>query len=335
MSTGDQIRAVVFDGPAPDAGRTAVRDVALPEPGPGQLSIDVAFAGVNFKDVMARRGDAGYVTNWPYRPGVEVAGTVRGRGDGVDGFRTGDRVVAYTGEGGLAEVAVAAAVLTVAVPDSLDLERAAAAPGALTTAVLLLGTVGRMRSGDSILVHSAAGAVGQAIVRLARLQGSGNVYGTVGSESRIDAAYKSGYDVVWVRRPELVTQVRQQTGGRGVDLILDPQGTTMLDADLEIVAATGRIVLFGNAGGDPFGPLPPTGRLFAGNVSIGGFSLASLSKSAPAVLARALQQTIGHLAAGELEPDIVPVAGLEAVADAQQALAEGRGRGKQIVNVSG
>jgi len=111
----------------------------VPEPGPGELSIDVNFAGVNFKDVMARRGDAGYVNSWPFVPGMEVAGTVRALGPGVEGLAVGERVSALTGAGGLAEVAIAQAALTAAVPAGLDLARAAVAPGALTTAGLLLG----------------------------------------------------------------------------------------------------------------------------------------------------------------------------------------------------
>src|SRR5438477_12681277 len=106
------MRALVFDGPAADTRRTRVLHLNVPEPGPGGLPVDVTFAGINFKDVMARRGDASYVTAWPYVPGVEVAGTVRGLGPDVSGFALGQRVVAYLDDGGLAEVAVARAALT-------------------------------------------------------------------------------------------------------------------------------------------------------------------------------------------------------------------------------
>ncbi|MDX6210476.1 MAG: NADPH:quinone reductase, partial [Frankiales bacterium] len=251
------MRAVVFSAAAPDSSSTTVTDVDPPEPGPGELTVDVRFAGVNFKDVMARRGDPAYVTRWPYVPGVEVAGTVRAVGAGADGFRVGESVVAYTDAGGLAQVAVAKAGLTVPVPDRLDLAKAAAAPGALTTAVLLLDRIGRLRSGDHLLVHSAAGAVGEAVAQLARLAGVGHLVGVVGSESRQRPARKLGYDAVFVRGPGLAEEVLAHTGGLRFDLILDPQGTTMLDEDLAMAAPAGTVVLFGNAGGGAFGALPP------------------------------------------------------------------------------
>ncbi|MDX6256875.1 MAG: NADPH:quinone reductase [Frankiales bacterium] len=328
------IRAVRFCAAAPDTSTTEVTDVDLPEPGPGELTVDVRFAGVNYKDVMARRGDAAYVTSWPYAPGLEVAGTVRALGAGVDGFQVGEPVVAYTDAGGLAEVAVAKAELTVSVPDRLDLAKAAAAPGALTAAALLLDRIARFRPGDHLLVHSAAGAVGAAVAQLARLGGVGHLVGVVGSESRQGPAHKLGYDAVFVRGPGLAQEVLGHTGGVRFDLVLDPQGTTMLDADLEMVAPAGKVVLFGNAGGGAYGELPPTGRLYAGNVAIGGFSLAALSRTAPALLATGLRQAVRHLADGDLQPEITLVEGLEAVPEAHQALAEGRARGKQIVRVS-
>lgn len=282
---------------------------------------------------MSRRGDLGYVSAWPFVPGLEVSGHVRAVGPGVTTLRPGMRVAAYTGQGGLAAVAVADAAMTVTVPDGLDLERAGAAAGALTTAVLLLHQIGRLRRGETVLVHGAAGGVGQALVRLARLAGAGQVLGTVGSAGRVAAAERTGYDVALVRSPDLVIAVRERTEGRGVDLVLDPQGTALLEDDLLLAAPSGRIVLFGNATGAPLSALPPAGRLFAGNLSVAGFSLAALAATAPATVAEALQQVLDHLLADELDVEVTTVEGLTAAPAAQQALAEGRGNGKQVVRV--
>jgi NADPH:quinone reductase len=98
-----------------DARATRVRQMRVPVPGRGQVSIDVRYAGVNFKDVMARRGDAGYVSAWPFIPGVEVSGTVRELGADVGSFEVGQPVVALTNAGGLAKVAVADAAVTAAI----------------------------------------------------------------------------------------------------------------------------------------------------------------------------------------------------------------------------
>jgi NADPH2:quinone reductase len=331
--TSPHMRALVFDGPAPDTRCTRVIQVPVPDPGPGQITLDVQYAGINFKDVMARRGDAGYVTRWPFVPGLEVSGIVRALGAEVAGLSVGDRVAAFTDSGGLAQVAVAPAELAVRLPEGLDLAAAAAAPGAMSTAALLVGEMGRLREGETVLVHSAAGGVGQAVVRLARLAGAQVLLGTVGSHSRVQAAERAGYDAVFVRGAGTASAVVERTGGQGVDLILDPQGTDLLDLDLAVAAVGARIVMFGNAAGGPLAALPPTGRLFAANASIGGFSLASLAAAAPRKLAAALRTVLDHLAAGELDVEQTFVAGLDEAAQAQQALSEGRGRGKQIVDL--
>ena len=323
------MRALLFDRPAPDTGTTRIAEVDTPAPGPGEVSIDVRAAGVNFIDVMARRGDPGYATSWPYVPGLEVAGTVRALGPGVSEPAVGTPVAAFTGSGGLAEVAVVRAELVVVVPEDLPFEQAAAAPGTLTTAALLLN---RLQQGDSVLVHSAAGGVGQALASVARLRGASRLLGTVGSPNRVRAAEEAGYDAVLIRGDGLAGAVREQTSGQGVDLILDPQGTEWIDTDLDLVAPGGRIVLFGNAGGIPLAPLP-AGRLFAGNASVGGFSIRGYAANAPHQVAAALADVLGKLSEGVLTVDPTVVEGLEHAAEAQQALAEGRGAGKYVVRI--
>jgi NADPH2:quinone reductase len=305
-----KVRALVFDGPALDASTTRVAEIPVPVPGTGQVSIDVHQAGVNFKDVMARRGDPGYVPDWPFVPGLEVAGTVRALGAEVEDVRIGDLVVAYTGAGGLAEVAIAEVALTVPVPRGLELRRAAAAPGALVTAALLVGELGRVRPGETVLV-----------------------LGTVGSPGRVAPALASGYDEVLVRSTQLAAAVHQASDGRDVDLILDPQGTAQVDLDLQVAAPGARIILFGNATGEPLAPLPALGRLFAANASIAGFSLAAFAATAPARLSTALTEVLGHLVVGDLDIELTSVNGLDEAAAAQQALAEGRGPGKQVVEL--
>jgi NADPH2:quinone reductase len=107
------MRALIFDRPAPDTAATRVSEWAIPQPGPGEVTIRVTHAGVNFKDVMARPGDPGYVTSWPFVPGLEVGGLVHNIGGEVSGLAPGQRVASLTGQGGLAEFAVADARLTV------------------------------------------------------------------------------------------------------------------------------------------------------------------------------------------------------------------------------
>jgi NADPH:quinone reductase-like Zn-dependent oxidoreductase len=160
---------------------------------------------------------------------------------------------------------VAQAAVVVPVPAGLDLSLAAAAPAALATAELLVSDAGRLRAGETLLVHSAAGGVGQAVAQAARRAGAGQLIGTVGRADGVAAAQQAGYHAALVRGPALATAIRRLVGARGVDVILDPQGTALLDVDLELAAPGARIVLFGNATGAPLEPLPPAGLLFGAN----------------------------------------------------------------------
>jgi NADPH2:quinone reductase len=327
------MRALAFDGPAPDMTSTRLAELPVPVPGRGEIAIDVHHAGVNFIDIMARRGDPGYAAQWPFVPGLEVAGTVRGLGPDVDGPPVGTRVAAFSGRGGLAEVAIVAAALVVPVPGVVGFAQAAAAPAALTAAELLVAETARVRAGDIVLVHAAGGGVGQALAQRARMAGAATLIGTVGRPGRVAAAQDAGYDVVLARGPDLAVDIRERTGGHGVAVVLDPQGTDLLDVDLEVVAPGGRIVLFGNATGTPLAPLPATGRLYAANASIGGFSLTRWSGAAPQRVARALERVLADLASGAHTADVTEIDGLDGAADAQQALADGRGPGKQVVRI--
>ncbi len=328
------MNALVFDKPAPDASATRVARVPAPTPAPGQVAIAVSYAGINFKDVMARRGDPGYVDTWPFVPGLEVAGEVLAVGAGADGVAVGSRVVALTNAGGLAEQVVADAELVVPVPDGVSLAEAAAVPGGLTTARLLVHDIGRVLSGDVIAVHSASGAVGSAVPPLARKIGDVTLVGIVGAATRVEAAVQAGYDMAFVRGPGLAESVRSEVG-RGVDLVLDPQGTAWLDEDLAMLRPSGRIVVFGNAGGGAFDALPPIGRFFGSNAAVGGFSLAALSAAEPARVRDAMSQVLRHMVDGDLVTNLNILRGLEMAARAQEHLAEGSGTGKYVIHVAG
>lgn len=325
-------RALVFTGPAADVSRSRVAAVVAPVPGAGQVAIDVEYAGINFKDVMVRRGDPGYVTEWPYVAGLEVAGRIRAIGDGVTEFEVGDPVAAYTGSGGLAEIALADARATVPMPAGVAMASAAVATGVLVTAQLLLHEFGRVRPTDRVLVHGAAGGVGTAVAEVARAAGVSGLMGTVGDSRRSDQAAAAGYSEVLVRDTLDPSALLARLGA--VDLILDPQGTSLLDLDLALLRPGGRIILFGNASGGPLGPPPAIPQLLARNAAIGGLSLASLAATEPRLMAAALTRTLRSLGSGELHIAAQPV-GLADAPAAQQALADGRGAGKYVVNVRG
>lgn len=327
------MRTLMFSSPAKGTDRTQVTEITEPRPGPGEVAIEVVNAGINFLDVMARRGDAGYVPAWPYAPGKEVAGIVREVGAGVTDLPAGTRVAALTpGGGGLAEVAIAPAALTVPLPDRVPMPVAAAAPLMLASALLLLTQAGRFSPGDGVLVHSASGGIGAAVAQLVPVLGGGLRIGTVGRPEKADEALKSGYDVALTRGDDLADEVRRAAAD-GVDLVLDPLGTSMLDVDLAVAAPGARIVLFGNAGGSQPAPLPPVKQLMAGNVAIGGFSISGLSVSAPARVADALRRVLDLIATGRLSVDVTDIGPLTEVAGVHQLLADGRGSGKYVASL--
>ena len=274
------MKALIMAAPAADGSTTSVADIDEPQPGPGQVAIYVAYAGVNFIDVMARRGDPGYASAWPYVPGLEIAGTIRSVGSGVHDLHVGERVAAFTPGGGLAEVAVAAADVTVEVPPDVPLATAAAAPLVVSTALLLLTDRARIRPGESVLMHSASGGIGSVVSQVAAALGAGRRIGTVGRPDKIAAGLAAGWDEVFAREAGLAEAVRT-VAPEGVDVILDPVGTALLDLDLSISAPGGRVVLFGNAAGGAQPPLPPAGRLIGGNVGVLGFSISLAERGRP------------------------------------------------------
>ncbi|MFC8720337.1 zinc-binding alcohol dehydrogenase family protein [Kitasatospora sp. NPDC057198] len=313
-----------------------VLDVEAPEPGPGQVAIDVTHAGLNFVDVMARRGDNGYGTDWPRHPGKEVAGTVRALGEGVTHLAVGTPVVAATRAGGLAEVAVADAALTVPVPAGVPLHVAATAPLGLATTLLLLTDAGRFAPGESVLVHSASGGVGTAVARLLPHLGGGRLLGTVGRPEKTATALRNGYHAVHARDTdpaELAARLRADNDGRGIDLVLDPLGTAAIDLDLDLLAPGGRVVLFGNAGGSAPDPLPSFPRLLAANATLTGFSHNGLLTHAPAKVADAIRRALDLLATGTLDTPVTVLPDLTAVPAAHDLLATGHGEGKYVVTL--
>lgn len=326
------MRSVVFEQPSTGSELTKVHDVASPEPQPHEVLVRVDCAGVNYVDLMARRGDPAYAPAWPFRPGVEVAGTVVALGAEPSPFSVGDRVAAFTRGGGLAEYVVADAALTAALPDDVPSTTAAAAPLMLSTAKLLLTHASRLGRGDTLLMHSAGGGLGAGVAQIAQALGSRCTIGTVSSPDKLLPAKEAGWDHVVVRDDQGSGRV-SELAPEGVDVILDPLGTQMLEFDLGHAAPNGRVVLFGNPRGLRFDDLPPAERLIRGNLAVGGFSISSLSRAAPQRVAEALREVVMMLADGHIDLPVTVVDGLDEVAEVHDALAHGTSIGKYVVQV--
>lgn len=303
-----------------------------PEPGPGEVSIDVAYAGVNFAEVLFRRGVVPEVP-LPFTPGIEVSGRVRALGAGVRELRVGERVAALTiaNGGGYAEVAVAPAALVVPVPESVSLDVAAAFPSNATTAAMILRDVARVEPGETVLVHAAAGGVGSMLGQMARVLGAGHVIGVVGSAEKVAHARASGcHDVVLADRFE--SEVRALAGDGGVDVAVDPVGGAARGGSLALLGPFGRLVVMGNASGADDVPLSSNALWFA-STSVMGFNLRLVSTTHPDRVRSAMRFALECIADGRLRVDVTGVLPLADAAEAHRRI-EARGTtGKLVLSV--
>lgn len=230
-------------------------EVDVPSPAAGQILVRHAAVGLNYIDTYHRSGL--YPLKLPSGIGLEAAGTVEAVGEGVTRFKVGDRV-AYNGTmGAYAEAAVVPADRAVKVPDGVSLETAAAALLKGMTAEFLVRRCFHVKHGDAVLIHAAAGGVGQILVQWCKALGA-TVIATVGSEAKAEIARDLGADhVIDYSREEVAAKVAELTDGKGVAVVYDGVGKDTWAASLKSLARRGVMVTFGNASGPvpPFAPL--------------------------------------------------------------------------------
>jgi len=230
-------------------------ELPVPEPKANEALVGIKAIGVNFIDVYFREGR--YPSQLPFTVGQEGAGIVKAIGSAVTTVKPGDRV-AYTGlQGSYAEYAVVDASRLVVIPDALDFESAAAAMLQGMTAHYLLYDTYPLRSGETALVHAAAGGVGLLLVQMAKNIGA-RVIGTAGSEEKAALAREAGADeVILYSTHDFEAETKRLTDGRGVHVVYDGVGRSTFDKDLEVLRPRGYLVLFGGASGavPPFDPI--------------------------------------------------------------------------------
>ena len=325
------MRAVVVEQlGAPEV--LTLREVPEPQPGPGQVLIDTAYAGINFAEIKAR--SVGYrVTGLPFVPGLEVSGLVRAVGTGVTGFQPGQPVAALLDTGGYAESVVADAARTFAVPEGLDLRDAATLPSVLPTAYALVHHAGRLRAGETVLVQGAAGGVGTALGQVARLAGAASIYGVVSHPDKAKHALDFGYDEVFAGG-DFDEQLARATGGRGVDLVLDPVGGDTWRRGVASLARYGRAVSYGNAGdAEPwssgFADLAPKA------LSVSAFSILGLAAADPQGLRNLTEAAFGLAATDGVRLPVTAEFPLEQAADAHRLVESRTSTGKLLLRVNG
>ncbi|MEV6005577.1 zinc-binding dehydrogenase [Streptomyces sp. NPDC051976] len=317
------MRAVGFDV---NGGPEVLRAVELPvpEPGPGQVLIRVAYAGVNYGEVQHRLGDFGPPDGTDV-PGLEVSGEIVALGPGVTGLALGDLVAAYLPDGGgYAEYAVAPADFAFPL-DGISPRDGGGAALVLTTAYGVLAGAARLVPGDSVLIHAAAGGVGSAAAQIARALGAASVHGTVGGSGKADYAKRFGYDAVHTR-DTFAERLRD------IDIVLDPIGGPTRLASLDVLAPFGRLAVYGEAGRHPDLTLPVL-PLWKNNRSLTGYNIGDLARRAPACLRSHALAALSLLASGAIRLDITTELPLDRAAEAHQALQSGTSRGKTLLAV--
>jgi NADPH2:quinone reductase len=304
-----------------------VEDVPVPAPGPGQVVIRVEAAGVNFADVYQRKGL--YPTPLPFTLGREAAGVVQRAGEGVSTCRVGDRVVSENVTGGYAEYAAAAADRVVPIPDGVGSKAAAAVILQGITAHYLATSTYPLRSGDTCLVHAAAGGVGLLLCQIARRLGA-RVIGTVSTEEKAGLAREAGaHEVILYNDEDFQEATRRITGGAGVQVVYDSVGRTTFLKGLDCLVPRGMMVLYGQSSG-PVAPLDPQilnrkGSLFLTRPTIAHYLLTR------AELMRRSEDLFGWIGDGSLSVRIGREFPLDRAADAHAELEGRRTTGKVLL----
>jgi putative PIG3 family NAD(P)H quinone oxidoreductase len=301
-----------------------------PEPGPGEVVVDVAATAVNRADTLQRRGF------YPPPPGasdvlgLECSGTVSAVGDEVRTWSVGDEVCALLAGGGYATKVAVPAGQVMPVPRGVDLTTAGALPEVACTVWSNVFMVAGLRADETLLVHGGAGGIGTLAIQLAHALGA-RVVTTAGSAEKLELCRSLGADeVVNYREQDFVAEVRRSTDGRGADVILDNMGAAYLDRNLDALATEGRLVVIGMQGGVK-GELD-LGKLMRKRAAVVATSLRARPTEEKAAICAAVVEHVWPLVAdGTIRPVVHATLPLDRVVDAHRLMEEGGHAGKIVL----
>jgi len=313
-----------FGGP----DKVKVEMVGTPKAAPGEVLVRVRWAGLNFADYLTLTGNYPAARKPPAVLGFEAAGEIEALGEGVT-LAKGARV-AFISPGAFAELVPVPADKCIPIPDGMDFESAAAIPVQGLTAWGLLDVAHRLRAGEKILIHSAAGGTGLLAVQMAKGAGA-IVYGTVSTAAKAAKAKAMGCDAVIIRpQADFAAEVMALTKNEGVDLVLDAIGKDTLAKDFEVLAPFGRVLLYGMSSGSA--EMSSMDTLWKGSKGIGVFDLQDLMRQ-PKLAHDAFEAVAGAVASGNLKLTIGGKYHLNDAAAALKILGERTNIGKLILQV--
>ena len=307
----------------------AWRDVPdPPPPGPGEIRVRIGARGVQYVDVLMLAGKYQFRPEPPFIPGGEAAGEVISVGPDVTRFKPGDRVMSRHTLGAFAEQGNAKAALCDLVPDGMSLESAGVFRGAYTTAYHALLQRGRLAAGEWVLVHGAAGGIGIAAIQVAKVFGA-KVIATASGEAKRAACLEEGADHAIEYRGGFIDQVKELTGGRGVDIVYDPIGDKVADDSLRCLAWGGRLLILGFLGGGPTNIR--SNYLLIKGIDAVGVRIGGLNEANPALAIANMKELTKLAAEGKLKPRVSHRFRLDQAAEALQAVIDRAVIGKAVL----
>ncbi len=322
------MRAIVVDR-FMEPSELKVSEAPEPETGPGTLKIEVEAAGCNFFDILMCQGKYQVKPPFPFIPGAEVGGTVLEVGEGVEGFAPGDRVLSSAGLGAFAERVVAPAKASYVLPEGMSAAEGAAFPIVYPTSYAGLVFRADLQPGEDLLVHAAAGGVGIAAVQIGKALGA-RVIATAGGADKLEVARQAGADVlIDYREEDFVARVKEETGGKGADVIYDSVGGDVFDQSLKCIAWNGRLLVIGFASGRI--PEVKANRILLKNIAITGLHWGAHVTSDPEKIPQTFDALFDLYRQGKIKPVIYRTYTLDEVPQALEALASRKTHGKVIV----
>jgi NADPH2:quinone reductase len=323
------VRALLLESETGPSG-LHLSDVDEPKAAEDTVLIEVHAAGVGFVDHLICRGEYQIRPPLPFVPGLEVAGVVRSAPEG-SGFEEGMRVAAGTAFGGWAELAAAPVFLTMPLPDATSIDAGAGFVVNFQTAHLALTRRGRLKEGETMLVHGAAGGVGTACIQVARALGAGTIIGVATGRERTAVAMAAGADHALDAGGDWVAEARELTDGRGADVVCDPVGGDAFAQSLRCMAPEGRLLVIGFAAGSI--PAVEANRLLLRHLEVIGVNWGGMLPLDPELPVRAARDLHRWLDKGYLRPVVGERYRLEDGARALEDFAERRVTGKPVLLV--
>jgi NADPH2:quinone reductase len=309
----------------------AIEEMPDPTPVAGQVVVGVRACGVNFPDLLVVQGKYQFKPPPPFSPGGETAGVVEAVGKGVEGLREGDRVMAMSIFGGMAEKLAADASQVLRIPDGVDFASASCVATAYGTTLHALRDRANLRVGETLLVLGAAGGVGLAAVQIGKRMGA-RVIAAASTAEKLETCRRHGADlVVNYATEDLKERVKALTDGAGADVVYDPVGGPYTEAALRATAWNGRVLVIGFTAGD-IPKVPANLVLLKGSSLVGVFWGMALMRERPKLIGQ-LEEILGWVKDGSLKPHVHATYPLARALDALRDVEQRRVQGKVVVTM--